>query len=123
MRLLLLLISFCFFSCASSLTPIQFAEQFPDRTTSRYYNQIQGKEAVANGSCRLLVENRKYLAPVGLTLQNDMKYGARGIDEWVQVDGGNAYILNNYEWVSVHDLNNDMSGTQLVLYFDTMNCK
>ena len=29
--------------------------------------------------------------------------GALGIDEWVKADGGNAYSLVNFEWISVGD--------------------
>jgi hypothetical protein len=52
---------------------------------------------------------------MGLTTMDDLKYGAKGIDEWVQLDGGNAYVLTNYKWVTI-----DGSGaSQLQLDFDT----
>ena len=45
--------------------------------------------------------------------------GAKGIDEWVEIDGGNAYVLKSFKWIRV-----DESGaTQLDLEFDTMICK
>lgn len=69
--------------------------------------------------CKLLVEGRKYIAPIGFTIGNDMQHAAKGIDEWVKADGGNSYILNNYEWISV---GND-GATQLIVYFDTLLCE
>ncbi len=55
---------------------------------------------------------------MGFSANADLTNGAEGIDEWVQVDGGNAFILSNYEWVEVGDDGN----TQLMLYFDTLLC-
>jgi hypothetical protein len=56
---------------------------------------------------------------MGLSSKNDLKHAARGIDEWVQLDGGNAYVLKNYQWVTV-----DLFGsTQLHVEFDTMLCE
>jgi hypothetical protein len=34
-----------------------------------------------------LVRGRNYTVPMGLTVKNDLKNGARGIDEWVKIDG------------------------------------
>ena len=65
-----------------------------------------------------MVKGRNYTAPMRLTVNGDLKYGAKGIDEWVELDGGNAYVLISYKWVTV-----DHNGsTQLSIEFDTMLC-
>ena len=56
---------------------------------------------------------------MGLTVNGDLKYGAKGIDEWVELDGGNAYVLVNYKWVTV----DEHGSTQLHIEFDTMLCE
>jgi len=43
----------------------------------------------------------------------------RGVDEWVELDGGNAYVLTNYKWVTV----DHYGSTQLHIEFDTMLCE
>jgi hypothetical protein len=106
------------FGCARSLTPREFIDQFPRLTSSQFYNQVEGNKAVSEGKCSVLVNDRKYTAPMGFSANADLTNGAEGIDEWVQVDGGNAFILSNYEWVEVGDDGN----TQLMLYFDTLLC-
>jgi len=50
---------------------------------------------------------------------DDLIYGAKGIDEWVKLDGGNAYVLTNYKWVTV----GNQGATQLYLEFDTLKCE
>ena len=56
---------------------------------------------------------------MGFSVKNDLKNGAKGIDEWVKIDGGNAYVLTSYKWVTV-----DSEGaTQLHIEFDTMLCE
>ena len=68
---------------------------------------------------KYLVKGRNYVAPIGFSVKDDLKYGAQGIDEWVKLDGGNAYILTNYKWVTV-----DQNGaTQLHMEFDTLKCE
>ena len=56
---------------------------------------------------------------MGLSVKGDMKYAAKGLDDWVKIDGGNAFILNNYKWVTL-DIN---GATQLEIDFDTMKCQ
>ena len=63
------------FSCAS-LTPSQFLDKFPNLTNSDYYDRQSGNEAISNGKCNLLVEGRKYVVPIGVTANNDVKNGA-----------------------------------------------
>ena len=106
-------------SCATSMTPSQFLEKFPNSTNSDFYDRQSASEAISNGKCKLLVDGRKYTSPIGLTVDDDLQNGAVGVDEWVRADGGNAYILNNFEWISV----GDQGTTQLLIYFDTMLCE
>lgn len=105
--------------CATSMTPSQFNEHFPQATTSKFYTKTASNEAIKNEECRLLVENRKYTSPIGLTINGDVKNGAIGIDEWVQTDKGNSYTINNFEWISV----GNEGTTQLIVYFNTLQCK
>ena len=56
---------------------------------------------------------------MGLTTREDLKQAAKGIDDWVKRDGGNAYVLRNYEWVTVDHL----GSTQLRVEFDTILCE
>ncbi len=116
-------IFFCAFifslvSCVTSMTPVQVNNSLPTLTKSLYITQSQAEDMVKEGKCKYLVSNRTYVAPMGLSVMADLKYGARGIDEWVALDGGNAYVLKNYKWVTV-DYN---GGTQLHLDFDTILC-
>ncbi len=110
---------FTIISCATSMTPSQFLESFPKSTNSEYYDRISADKAVSKGKCKLLVAKRKYTSPIGFTVGGDMNYAADGVDEWVKIDSGNAYALNNFEWISI----GDQGATQLLVYFDTMLCK
>ena len=101
-----------------SLTPKQFVETFPTMTQSKYYGSVEANDAISNGECKLLIKDRKYTAPIGLTARGDAQNGATGVDEWVKTDKGNSYAINNFEWISVGDQGN----TQLIVYFNTMFC-
>ncbi len=105
-----------FVSCATSMTPFAVNNTLPTLTKSKFISQAQAEEAMKANRCKYLVKGRNYTAPMGLTVKNDLKIGAKGIDEWVKLDGGNAYVLTSYKWVTV-DLN---GSTQLHLEFDTM---
>jgi hypothetical protein len=110
--------------CATSMTPAQFNVELPKATASKFYSKPLAGEAISSGNCKLLVDGRKYTAPIGSTTRGDLKNGARGIDEWVKADGGNAYAVKNFEWISV-SVGGQYGGyaTQLIVYFDTMSCK
>ncbi len=101
------------------MSPSKFIDEFPKSTNSSYISKANLNNELANGKCKLLVENRKYIAQIALSVQGDVISGARGVDEWVEADSGNAYVLNNFEWISV----GDQGVTQLVVYFDTLYCK
>ena len=115
---LFLIIVFFISSCATSMSPTEVNETLPTLTKSQFISQVKAEEAVKSNKCKLLVEGRKYNAPVALSVKGDLKNGAKGIDEWVETDGGNAYSLVNYEWVTV----DHMGTTQLQVEFDTMLC-
>lgn len=106
--------------CATSMSPAQFGESFPKATTSEHYPKPSAEAAILEGKCRVAVQDRKYVAPIGLTVHGDVKNGAIGVDEWVAADRANAYTINNYEWISV-PIGEDYA-TQLVLHFDTLLC-
>lgn len=58
------------------------------------------------------------------SLKEDIKNGAQGIDEWVAIDKGNAYVLKNYNWVIVdYNVYYSTTVTQLFLEFDTYLCR
>lgn len=115
--LITLMISIC--GCATSMTPGELNSKLPNLTRSFYLDKAAASEAVSQDLCMLLVANRSYTAPVGLTVDGDLQNGAKGIDEWVEVDGGNAYTLNNFNWLTI-----DQAGsTQLTVYFDTFRCE
>lgn len=105
-------------SCAP-MTPIQLNNTLPKLTKSKFHSQIQAEEVIKNNDCTYLVKDRNYVAAMGLSAKDDLKDGARGIDQWVSLDKGNAYVLKNYEWVVV----DHYGSSQLRLEFDTLLCK
>ena len=68
-------------------------------TKSRFIYESQVENLKASHKGFLLVKGRKYIAPVGMTAKDDLKNAAKGIDKWVALDGGNAYVLKDYRWV------------------------
>lgn len=101
-------------SCSSSMSPIQVNNTLPTLTKSKYISSSE----IEQSNCKILTKNRNYTAPIGLFAKNDLKNTARGIDEWVTLDGGNAYVLRNYKWVNVGE-----EATQLHVEFDTLLCE
>jgi hypothetical protein len=91
----------------------------PSLTNSNLISKSNVEELIESDNCKYLVKGRSYVAPIGLTTKGDLKNGAKGIDEWVELDGGNSYVLNNYKWVTV----DDSGSTQLHLEFDTLICE
>lgn len=117
--LLILVLSALFTSCATSMTPFELNRTLPKLTKSKFISRIQADELIKDNNCKYLVKNRKYVAAIGLSTKDDLKDGARGIDQWVTLDKGNAYVLNNYEWITI----DHYGSTQLRLEFDTMLCE
>ena len=107
-----------FTSCsilAASMSPTEVYNTLPKLTKSKFISQ----EEVKNSNCKYLVKGRSYTSPSGITVKNDLKNGAKGIDDWVKLDGGNTYVLTSYKWVVVGN-NGD---TQLHVEFDTLLCE
>lgn len=106
-------------SCATSMSPIEVNNSLPTLTKSKFVSQSQVEQVLETNKCKYLVKNRSYVAPIGFTTKDDLKNGAIGIDEWDNIDGGNAYVLKNFKWITV-----DHNGsTQLHLEFDTLLCE
>ncbi|NPA10130.1 MAG: hypothetical protein GXO46_14195 [Chlorobi bacterium] len=115
---LFFIFSISFFNCQSSYTPAKMYKVLPTLTKSKLILQSEVDSLVSTDKCKYLTKGRSYAAPAGLFAKNDLKNAAKGIDEWVQLDKGNAYILTNYKWISM-----DHSGsTQLNVDFDTLYC-
>lgn len=106
-------------SCSTSMSPAQVNSTLPTLTKSKFLTQSEAEEAVKTDRCRYLVKDRTYVAPMGFSTKKELKNGAVGIDEWVELDGGNAYVLINYKWVTV----DENRSNQLHLEFDTMVCE
>jgi hypothetical protein len=116
---LIISIIFLFTSCATSMTPIEVNNSLPTLTISKFLTQAQVNESTISKKCKYLVKGRNYNAPIGMSTKDDLRNGAKGIDEWVKLDGGNAYVLTNYKWVSV----GNNGATQLYIEFDTLLCE
>jgi len=106
-------------ACATSMTPIEVNKTLPTLTKAQFLLTFEAGENGHQTGCKYLVKGRSYTAPIGFTVNRDLKNAAKGIDEWVELDGGNAYVLTNYRWVTV----DDHGSTQLHVEFDTMLCK
>jgi hypothetical protein len=106
-------------SCTTSMSPVEINNTLPTLTTSKFISQAQADEYTNLGKCKYLVKGRNYTAPIGSTTKVDLKNGAQGIDEWVKLDKGNAYVLTNYKWVTV----GNNGTTQLYIEFDTLLCE
>lgn len=106
-------------SCATSMSPVAMTNNLKTMTKAKYMTQAEAQVAVSSNECRYLTKGRDYLAPVGFTTKDDLRNGARGIDEWVQLDGGNAYVLTSYKWFTI----DEYGTTQLHITFDTLLCE
>lgn len=104
----------------TSMTPAELYNTLPTMTKSKFLKA----DDIIQLECTCLTKNRNYTAPMGLTVKDDLNNGAKGIDEWVQLDNGNAYLVKNYKWMTVgYDPKNSSTATQLYIEFDTYKCK
>lgn len=111
------IIAFLLNSCAS-MSPTQVSQTLPTMTKSKYLSRAEAEDLANGTTCKYLTKNREYIAPIGFLPKDDLRNGAKGIDEWVQIDGGDSYVLKSFKWVDV-----DQSGTtQLIIIFDTLKC-
>ncbi len=106
-------------ACSSMMTPSQVNSELPTLTISNFLSPPQADQALAENKCRILVKERIYRATIGFTVKGDLRNAAKGIDEYVVLDGGNTYVLRNYEWEIV----DEEGSTQLIVTFDTMVCE
>ena len=118
-KIILMIVPFLLSACATSMTPTEVNSTLPKLTRSQFFSPPQAAAAVKSKTCKFLVRERSYAAPLGLTVNDDLSNAAKGIDDWVKIDGGNAYVLDNYKWVTV----DSQGATQLYVTFDTMLCK
>ena len=118
--LLTVCLSIFLYSCATTMTPMQVNQTLPMLTKAKYLSV----EQTQSPNCKCLTRGRSYTAPVGFTVKNDLRNGAAGIDEWVSIDGGNAYKLTNYRWITIStDKYGSPASTQLVIDFDIYICQ
>lgn len=123
-KLIVSLLSILLFaSCSAfktSMSPSELYAVLPTLSTTKFLQEADAQKL----GCTCLTKNRNYTAPMGLTVKHDLKNAAKGIDEWVQIDKGNAYVVKNYKWVTVgYDMKNGSTATQLYIEFDTYSCK
>ncbi|MDA9018488.1 hypothetical protein N9H44_02400 [Saprospiraceae bacterium] len=102
-----------------SMLPSEVYNTLPNFTKSKMISYQKAEEEIEAHRCKYLVKGRDYSANMGLTVKDDLKNGAKGIDDWVDLDGGNTYVLLTYRW----EVLGDNVGTQLHLKFDTMLCE
>lgn len=109
-------VSFC--HGQDSYTPSKMIKTLGSFTKSKILLQSEISDLIDSKKCKYLTKNRSYGAPVGLFAKNDIKNAAKGIDEWIEMDKGNSYVLTNYKWVP-----KDVHGsTQLFVEFDSLHC-
>ncbi|CAM2765330.1 hypothetical protein SAMN05444143_103230 [Flavobacterium succinicans] len=117
---LTLFLSIFLYSCATTMTPLEVNQTLPMLTKSKYLTA----EETQNPNCKSLTRGKNYVAPQGLTVKDDLRNAAAGIDEWVTIDGGNAYKLINFRWITIStDKYGSPTSTQLVIDFDIYICK
>lgn len=116
---IIVIVSAFLLSCGAALSPTEVNSTLPTLTKSTILSQAQADEAVQSNACNYLVKDRTYVAEVMMSPKGDLKNAAKGIDEWVKLDGGNTYVLKNYYW-EVTDHNGT---TQLTVEFDTLLCQ
>ena len=97
----------------------QFYAEFPAATQSLYLTGADARVAIMDGSCIELDEHR-YTVPIGLTVYDEVRSGAKGVDTIVANDGGNAYRISSYAWVPSPVA---VGAAQLQLDFHTLLCK
>jgi len=95
----------------------QFYAEFPAATQSLYLTGADARVAIMDGSC-IELDEHGYTVPIGLTVYDELRSGAKGVDTIVANDGGNAYRISSYAWVPAGE-----GATQLQVDFDTLLSK
>jgi hypothetical protein len=113
-------ISIFLFSCATTMSPIEVNQMLPTLTKSTYLNV----EQTQNPNCKCLTRGKSFAAPMGFSVKEDLRNGAVGIDEWVTIEGGNAYKMTNFRWITIAtDKYGSPTSTQLMIDFDIYKCQ
>lgn len=98
-------------------SPKVFYEMFAKMTKSKLIMPQELNALVDNKKCAL-ISSKSYAGPVALSIKGDMKKAAKGVDEYVELEGGNAYHIKNYKWENFGHL----GSTQLNIDFDIYKC-
>ncbi len=106
-------------ACATSMSPSEVYNTLPEYTKTQFISQSTATKLVDSGRAAYLVRGRNYKAPIGVTVKSELRNAARGIDDWVMLDGGNAYVLTNFQWDTVSAGEHGYA-TQLSVEFDTL---
>jgi hypothetical protein len=97
------------------MTPIEVNQTLPTLTKSTYLTGEQTQDP----KYKCLFRGKNYAAPVGLSVKDDLRNAAEGIDQWVSLEGGNAYKLTNFRWITIStDKYGSPTSTQLIVDFD-----
>ena len=99
-----------------SMPADEFYARLPKMTKSLYLTGTEARVATIEGTC-ITLSQRNYAAPIGMTVGEDLRNGAEGVDAIVGNDGGNAYRVSHFEWANLG------YATQLQIEFDTLLCK
>lgn len=116
-KLFLLVLIVALGSCASLHTPSKFLEYLSKNTKNIMISERIMNRYVSEQQCQLIKASRYYIVPMKFSEKNDIKSAAIGIDDWLKIDGGNAFVLKNYNWRNV-----DIGAKQLEVIFDTYQC-
>jgi hypothetical protein len=104
--------------------PIQFIETFNKLTKSELYSKTNTESAIQSNKCKI-IEFREYYSGAKLNGYGDMKSAAIGVDDWVNLDGGNSFSLVSYRWIQAGVSLYEGTGgtaTELKIEFYTMSC-
>ena len=104
-------------ACVMSMPADQFYSKFPKATDTAYLTRSEVAEALLAGSC-IMLDSHRYDAPIGTTVDDDLRHGALGVDAIVSNDGGDAYRISNFNWAYLAT-----GATQLQIEFDTLLCR
>ena len=68
-----------------------FNSKLPNLTKSQFFSPLEAREA---NKCSYMIQGRSYTAPLGMSINSDLKSGPTGIYEWVKLDRGYALRKN-----------------------------
>lgn len=108
--------------CATAMAPASwapdhFVENLPGATTAKHIDAQMAPDLLHLGICTIRVADRRYISTTGVARTDDLQHEARSVDEAVAADGGNAYVIKDFESVQL-----DGRSRRVVLDFDTLKC-